>query len=96
MVLKQFSQAVYGIKKIRVERPGIPLILDDCEQTERRITRFMVESVEDFDISTFVPGQIARSQFKTAYNSVYKLIQGYIAQFNEIKMTILKARGITD
>jgi len=94
--LQTYSKATFGIKKVRVKRPGVPLILDKCDATDTRITRFMVESVEDFDVSTFVPGQIARQQFQTAYTSVYKLIQSYILQFNEIKMTILKARGISD
>lgn len=56
----------------------------------------MVESVEDFDISTFVPGQIARKQYNSVYTSTYSVIKGYMSRFDSIKLTITKARGITD
>ena len=70
--------------------------MDSCVSKSSEITRFMVESVEEFDISTFVPGQIARQHFNAVYTSTYKLVRGYMAQFNQIKLTIKKARGITD
>jgi len=90
------NQPMYGMKKIIVQRPGLALKLGSCVGKSTEITRFMVESVEEFDISTFVPGQIARQHYSAVYTSTYKLVRGYMATFEEIKITIKKARGITD
>lgn len=53
--------------------------------------RFQIEPVEGFDLSTFVPGEIAKSEFSTQLSTSRQTIRQYVEKSNIMNNTVKKA-----
>ena len=77
--------------EIRIKRPGIPTKIVDCDDNHVSLGRWQLEAADNFDVTTFVPGQVTKQQFSSKMEQTFKVVKGYSMKFTLISTITAKA-----